>query len=481
MAKFFEAKSSKRNNYRSNRGELLPSGQNRQKVKGLSIVRLSDDGRGVGSDNGKTIFVENALPGEKVDVQIFFNKSNYSEGLATIISEASPSRHQPSCEYFSECGGCHLQHIDSKEQQRIKLKSVLNKLQHLSNIIPNSVLPVLSGSEFYYRQRARLSVVFDKKGVLFGFRKRNSKEIITIKQCQVMLREFNQCIEPLYNWLVKHRPPVAHVEFSGKKDAIGVVIRHTQKIDLSIRKKLADVLEKHAASCWFQEKKASELTDINGFSVSPELIYSLQIERENGVKEVSFLYHPQDFIQANAIVNNKMVNQAIAFLQLKKDHRVADFFCGVGNFSVPLSLMCRSVIGVEGADDMAAKAIRNAELNDCNNVSFESANLFDETIVKPLFKRIRAQKIDAIVLDPPRAGAKVVCQNIKKIQPNKIVYISCEPNTFARDTEILIESGYLLEKITTLDMFPQTYHNEVISLFVLNKKQVSGSSKREFN
>ncbi len=480
MAKFFEAKSSKHNKYRSNKSAPLKMGKNSQKIEALPITRLSDDGRGISSYKGKTIFIDNALPGEEVEANVLFDKSNYGEGLAIAISSESTSRRQPQCQYFTQCGGCHLQHLDIQAQQHAKLENVLNKLKYVSHITPENILPVLSGDEYNYRQRARLSVVFDKKGVSLGFRKKNSKEIISIKQCEVLLPEFNQLIEPLYDWLVKHRPSVTHIEFSGRKGSVGIVIRHIKTIELSLRKKLGEKLKNYAVACWFQEKKASSLTDTNDLLVAPELDYNLQVILEDGVREVSFLYHPQDFIQTNAVVNNKMLNRAIDFLQAKKDHNILDLFCGVGNFSVPLSLACKHVIGVEGSDNMVNKAVKNAELNACANLSFKKANLFDEDVVKHLFKNVGKQKIESIILDPPRAGAKVVCQYIKKIYPKKILYVSCEPNTFARDAKVLVENGYVLKKMSAMDMFPQTYHNEVISLFVL-KKQYSNSSKRELS
>ncbi len=481
MAKFFEVKNSKRNSYRSNKSAVQRLEGNSQRVEALSITRLSDDGRGIGSYKGKTVFIGNALPGENVDADITFDKSNYGEGLATIIHQASMSRRLPQCEYFNQCGGCHLQHLDAREQQTLKLNNVLNKLKHVSHITPEKILPMLSGDAFYYRQRARLSVVYEKKEVLFGFRKKNSKEIINIKECHVILAEFNQLIEPLRDWLTKHKPSVTHIEFTGKGESVGIVIRHTKHIDVPIRKRLNEKLTKYGVACWFQEQKAGVLTDANSFLVDPEQSYSLQVKLETETKEVSFLYHPQDFIQTNALVNNKMVNRAIDFLRPEKNHALLDLFCGSGNFSIPLSLLCESIIGIEGSDKMVAKAIKNAKINDCDNVSFSASDLFDEAIVTRLFDNMSSKKIDAIVLDPPRAGAKTICQNIKRIQPHKILYISCEPNTLARDAKLLADNGYMLKKMSTMDMFPQTYHNEVISLFVLNKKYAAALTKKEFN
>jgi 23S rRNA (uracil1939-C5)-methyltransferase len=451
-----------------------------QNAQQLSVVRLSDDGRGIATYNSKTIFIENALPNEVVDVTINYEKSKFYEGSAHTINNKSSHRRLPQCLHFNDCGGCHLQHLVIKEQRNFKLRNVLNKLKHVGQIIPLNVLPTISGEEYHYRQRVRLSVAAINNKILVGFRKKNSKTLVDINDCSVMAPALTPLLGWLRDWLNKYRPSVSHIELINADQHVGLIIRHTLPISITIRQKLNELLEDTSIICWFQANKGEALTSMEGNICEPQLNYMLEFLLGETKKQLVYSYHPQNFIQANASVNQKMVNQAIALLQPKDNEIYLDLFCGIGNFSLPLSLSVKYVLGVEGSIKMIDQATSNALSNNCNNIAFKEADLFDPKAVENLLDREDGiDVVDAIILDPPRAGAKLICQNIKKISPKKILYISCDPNTFIRDAQLLIANNYRLEHFGIMDMFAQTYHSEVMGLFVLKSKPHAKSLKRQ--
>jgi 23S rRNA (uracil1939-C5)-methyltransferase len=476
MAHFFKPKNNKRHSSRS--GSNGQAGgvisKQHQKVEQLSIARLSDDGRGITAHNGKTVFVENALPNEIVDVVITNEKSSFYEAFAHTINNKSSHRYEPQCAHYKDCGGCHIQHIDLSVQQDFKLTSVLNKLLHIGKITPQNILPTIGSEGYHYRQRVRLSVVHTNDKILLGFRKKNSRALVDIDECAVMAKPLNDLIGLVREWLNKHRPSVSHVELINGEQCVGIIIRHVKPISNVIRKKLNDLLEKFHITCWFQATKGDALTTIDDRTCAPELTYTLEFLSDEKIRQIVYLYHPQDFVQANSKVNQKMINQAIALLQPQAHETFLDLFCGIGNFTLPISLSAKHVVGIEGSSKMVGQAAINAVNNHCDNTSFKKADLFEAGAVEKIVNREEdsdvVDGIDGIVLDPPRAGAKMVCQNIKKLSPNKILYISCDPNTFIRDACILIDNGYILKDFGVMDMFAQTYHSEVMGLFVLNKK-----------
>ncbi|MFT7490686.1 MAG: 23S rRNA (uracil1939-C5)-methyltransferase [Pseudohongiellaceae bacterium] len=446
----------------------------------LSVVRLSDDGRGIATYNNKTIFIENALPNEVVDVTINFEKSKFYEASAHTINQESIHRRKPQCLHFNACGGCHLQHLVIEEQQNYKLTNTLNKLKHVGRIVPKNILPTIEGGEYRYRQRVRLSVKATNNKILLGFRKKNSKVLVDINDCSVMTPALVPLIAWVRNWLNKYQPAVSHIELIDADEGAGLIIRHVSPISVGLRQKLNELFGATPIACWFQANKGDILTTIDGKPCQPQLSYRLDFLLGKTIKPLVYSYHPQDFIQANADVNQKMVNQAITLLQPKADDNYLDLFCGIGNFSLPLSLLVSFVLGVEGSKEMVSQATNNALTNHCNNVSFVEGDLFDAQIIEKLVKDdARVDAIDGIILDPPRAGAKLICQNIKKLSPKKILYISCDPNTFIRDSQYLIDNNYVLEHFGIMDMFAQTYHSEMMGLFVLKNNSYAKSSKRQ--
>lgn len=485
MAHFFKPKNNKRHPVRSGSKASKVGVINKQyqKVEQLSITRLSDDGRGITSHNGKTIFVENALPNEIVDVVITNEKSTFYEAFANTINNKSSQRCEPQCAHYKDCGGCHLQHIDLSVQQDFKLTNVLNKLMHIGKITPQNILPTITGGGYSYRQRVRLSVAHTNNKSLLGFRKKNSKSLIDINECAVMAEPLDDLLGLVREWLNRHKPSVSHVELINGEQYVGLIFRHVKPVSIIVRQKLNDLLEKFQVTCWYQANKGDALTTIDNETCEPELNYTLEFLSDKTTKQIIYSYHPQDFVQANAKVNQKMVNQAIALLQPQAHETFLDLFCGIGNFTLPLSLSAKYVVGIEGSSKMVSQAANNSLSNGCNNVSFKQADLFEEGAIEIIVESEENSDafdgIDGIILDPPRAGAKIICQNIKKLSPNKILYISCDPNTFIRDARILIDNDYTLKDFGVMDMFAQTYHSEVMGLFIHNNNANVKFTKRK--
>jgi 23S rRNA (uracil1939-C5)-methyltransferase len=424
-------------------------------VQSVAIKRLSDDGRGIAKIEGKTVFVAGALVGEHVDIRYTSESSRYSEAIVVNINKSSAYRINPECVYYNQCGGCYLQHLTVEEQVAFKQSLLVDKLKHWANIEPIAILPAITDESYHYRQRVRLSVQKKADKLSFGFRQKNSKNIVDIEHCSVMSPSLIAMLEVTRSWLLTYSPKVSHVELVGSDGSRGVIIRHTQAIHIEHRQALVDHLASIKSQCWFQSQRDAPLELVDGSAVDPRLQYCLPDY------DLVLSYHPQDFIQSNSLVNQKMIAQALRLLNPKSDEVFLDLFCGIGNFSLPLSRIVKSVTGIEGVKAMVERATQNAQNNQCNNARFLQADLFD---IESLSAEYRG--VDGLLLDPPRAGAKVICENISKLMPKRIVYVSCDIATFARDAQLLCKNEYTLTSVGMMNMFPQTTHSEVMGLFI---------------
>jgi 23S rRNA (uracil1939-C5)-methyltransferase len=431
----------------------------------LQIERLADDGRGIAHDQGKTIFVEGALVGEQVLSLIRKSSSRYSEATTKEVIKASPDRVVPVCPVFSRCGGCSTQHMPEHQQIAFKQATVLSHLSRWANLIPETLLPTISDGAYGYRQRVRLGVDYTKKGeVLMGFRESTSHRLVDITTCAVLAPALQALLVPLKTWLATLKPQiVAHIELVNADAVVGVVIRHTRKLALEARQHVEALLP--TCRIWYQSEKGAVLEDTAGVAVDPRLEYRL-IDQE-----IRLAFHPQDFIQSNPTVNQAMVTQALSLLAPQAHEHIVDLFCGMGNFTLALAQQTKWVTGIEGVEGMVARARENAVHNEIANVTFMAQDLFSQHIPmhhivnNPAFST--AAPVDALLLDPPRAGAKEICQQIGKLSPQRIVYVSCDSSTFARDAKILADKGYSLSQMGVMDMFPQTAHIEIMALFIL--------------
>lgn len=444
-------------------------------IESILIDGLSDDGRGLAripntqTSVGKTVFIEGALSQEVVNARVVNSANRFSEAYATEILKASSSRVEPVCSHYALCGGCDLQHMEEKEQHRFKLQAALDQLKKWSQIEPDHILPTLTGGAYRYRRRVRLGVSHRQpaKGKLtLGFRRKNSQQLVRITECAVMTPSLEALIKPLDDWLERYKPAVSHVELIDSGQSIGVVVRYNRSLPPESRQQLHSSLKSSLPSldiaCWFQGKKQANLEDAFGESINPKLYYCLNDPKSKAALRLAF--HPQDFIQSNALVNQLMINQAIDLMKPRQDESILDLFCGVGNFSLPFSRLSKQLVGVEGLESMALVATHNAKENGCDNTQFLSLDLFDRSQLNS--STLRTSRFDGLILDPPRAGAKIVCENMNKLMPKRIVYVSCDSSTFARDAKALEGHGYKLSHLGMLDMFPQTAHSEVMGLFV---------------
>lgn len=415
------------------------------------ILELDYQGLGVAKINGKTWFIENALPQEKVDVRVLEEKRQYGLGTATRILHPSPLRQQPQCHYFSQCGGCQNQHIPIELQRSAKQKALMQRLSRLQST-PIQFMPLLQGDEWGYRRRVRLSIRFDGKTrkLQIGLRRKNSQQIIPIERCLVLAQPLNNLLPKLTALFAQWSMPqqLGHIELVSADNGVAMLLRHVKNIAENDRTLLLNFAEQHQLMLFVQEHDAIE--------------HWRGAQPYYGLDDGSQLqFDIRDFIQINTELNRQMITTALDWLSLNSQDHVLDLFCGMGNFTLPLSRKVKSAVGIEGVSAMVEKARANAERNRCTNVQFYQADLDQPFISQPWAQ----QPFNKILLDPPRTGAAFALQALCQLAAEKILYVSCNPATLVRDTEILLNAGYQLDKVAMIDMFPHTGHLESISLY----------------
>ena len=429
------------------------------------VDRLGHDGRGIASWNGKTLFIKGALPGERVNARLVRDHSRYAEARLDKVLEPAPERVAAPCPHYTRCGGCQLQHLPVDQQLAFKQQSVLDQLELWGGVKPRHVLPPIASSGTGYRRCARLGVSYNAT-VELGFRQQNSHQLVDINSCLVLAPELQCLIHPLKAWLsgLEAEKAVTHLELLQTIDCTVVILRHPEPLALGDIAALKTIANEQGISVLLQPGEAHDLRDLDGRSVNPRLSYALP------EFDLSLRFHPQDFIQVNPEVNARMVAQAITLLDLKGRERVLDLFCGIGNFTLPLSRYCAHVVGIEAVESMVERGRENAQAASIENAEFIAADL-----LKLTEHRLRqiCGKIDAVLLDPPREGAKEIIARLAHISskdgqlsPKRIVYVSCNPATLARDAKTLAEAGYELDSVGVLDMFPHTAHVESMALFI---------------
>lgn len=447
--------------------KILP--QMNKRLGEFTIERWSHDGRGLTNLDGKALFIQGALPGERVSARLVEEHPRFIEARVDQIIDPSGDRTEPACVHYHACGGCQLQHVKPAAQIALKQQALVQQLQHWGKVTPQRILPTVSVADSGYRTRARLGVWYEDDGrVSLGFRQQQSKTIAAIQDCMVLVPELNALIKPLQGWLEQLRSAkaVTHIELvrGGKESA--VIVRHIKKLTEQDLQGLAQFAHHYLCKVWLEPNGNQGLTDLDANLCNPRLNYSLG--------ELLLGFHPQDFTQVNPRVNEQMVAQALSLLDLQPHERALDLFCGIGNFTLPMARVCHEVIGIEAEETMVVRGRENAERLGIANAKFIAANLADMTHTQ--WQRLAGGKeheIAAILLDPPRDGAKGVVTAIKQwvatkqLSPRRIVYVSCNPATLARDAAILAEAGYQLAAAGVLDMFPHTSHVESMALFLL--------------
>lgn len=429
----------------------------------LTIDRLSHDGRGMARWQDKPVFVAGALAGETVRAQLTKAGARFAEAVTEDVLIASDSRLPPECPHFGECGGCQLQYMSSEAQLVAKQAAVLDQLWRIGKVTPAEVAPAISAGAWGYRQHSRLGVWVTPAGkVTLGFRRFNARELVDINQCLVLTPGLQALLPALRQMLAEWAPrAVTHIALAEVGGQSAVVLRHTQPLAQPLVVALQLLAERSQCFIWLQGGGSPyELTDLEGTAVNPRLHYNLP------AFDCRLAVHPADFMQINQPVNVKMVSQAVAWLSPGEQEHVLDLFCGVGNFTLPLARRAGRVTGVEATEAMVARGRENAQSNGVANTAFVAADL---TALQPGQLLEKVGRVDAILLDPPRDGAREVCTKIAELKPQRLVYVSCNPATLARDAQLLQMAGYGLQRLGILDMFPHTSHVESMALFVKQK------------
>lgn len=425
------------------------------KKQRLTIERLANDGRGIAFLDGRTWFVSGALPGEEVEARVLDARSKVIDARSERVLLASPERRLEPCVHARICGGCSVQHISHAEQLALKQRQLAEQLERLGGVQPESWAEPLTGAEFAYRRRARIAVRWDarNKRLDVGFRAAASQDIVAISECPVLVEPLQPILRALPALLAGLQAPraIGHVElFQGTASAI--LVRHTERLSEVDLARLQAFCSVHDAQLWLQGEGAPQPVD-----ASQVLGYRLD------EWDLQLAYQPGDFVQVNAAVNAAMVAQALQWLAPREHERVLDLFCGLGNFALPLAQRAREVIAVEGVQAMVERAADNARSNGLGNAHFYQADLSNPLAAAGW----AAGGFDAIVLDPPRDGALQVVRQVGSLGARRLVYVSCNPTTLARDSGELLQQGYRLKKAGILDMFPQTAHVEAMALFEL--------------
>ena len=411
----------------------------------VTVNDLDAFGQGVARHNGKTLFIPGLLPQESADVTITEDKKQYAKAQVKRRLNDSPDRVTPRCPHFGVCGGCQQQHASIELQQRSKRAA-------LSRLMKNEVAEVIADTPWGYRRRARLSLHYQPKTqqLQMGFRKSASSDIVDVKQCPILvpqlealLPDLRACLSSLQE--IRH---LGHVELVQASSGTLMILRHTAPLSREDNEKLERFSHSKGLSLYLAPQ-SERLEAVSGQTPWYE---------SNGLR---LNFSPRDFIQVNEGVNQKMVARALEWLDVQPDDRVLDLFCGMGNFTLPLATRAASVVGVEGVPELVEKGRENARQNALQNVTFFHENLEEDVTRQPWAKN----GFDKVLLDPARAGAAGVMQHIIKLQPGRIVYVSCNPATLARDSEALLRAGYHIQRLAMLDMFPHTGHLESMVLF----------------
>lgn len=425
----------------------------------ITIDSLAHDGRGVGRINRKATFVDGALLGEKVVMQYTRCHGKFDEGRAVEILEPSADRVEPRCSAAAICGGCSLQHMKPEAQIAMKQRILQDQLAHFGDLEPAQWLEPMTGPIYGYRRKARLGAKYvEKKGrALVGFREKNSSFLAEIDQCHVLVPEvglafpdFRELIESL-----QERLQIPQIELAQGDDATALVVRHMKPLPESDVAALVQFCQQRQFHLYLQPAGPDSIHKVWPADNALRLHYTLE---DFGV---TLQFHPTDFTQVNPQINRTMVKQAIDFLDPQPGERILDLFCGLGNFTLPLATRAAHVVGVEGDDAMVVRGRENAAANGLSNVEFYGADLTQPFEGQPWAHG----GFDKILIDPPRSGALEIVSKMTVFKPKRIVYVSCNPATLARDAGELKKQGYRMLKAGVMDMFPHTTHVESIAVF----------------
>ena len=425
----------------------------------LSVESLDQEGRGVARRDGKAIFIEGALPGELVTCSVYRKKPSYEVATLGRVVKESASRVVPRCPHFGNCGGCSLQHFDARAQVAVKQRVLEDSLWHIGRVRAEQVLPPIHGPAWGYRHRARFTVrhVPKKGGALVGFHEKRSSYVADMDSCEVMPARMSAWIRPLRDLVsaLSIRARLPQIEVALGEGADVLVLRVLEPLlppDVELLRAFAD---RHGVSLYLQPGGPETAAPMAPADAA-DLYYELP---EFGLK---IRFAPTEFTQVNHAVNRVLVRRALALLEPQTGERIADLFCGVGNFTLAIARSGAAVTGVEGSAELVRRAAMNAEANGlAAAATFVARDLY--RVGDPL---AGLGRFDRMLLDPPRDGAVEVVKALPENAPQRIVYVSCNPGTLARDAAVLTQArGYRLSAAGVVNMFPHTSHVESIAVF----------------
>jgi 23S rRNA (uracil1939-C5)-methyltransferase len=437
----------------------------------LTVESLDLDAQGVAHDaEGKVVFIEGALPGEEVQVRVLRRKNHWEQAETVAIRHESSQRVRPKCPHFGTCGGCKMQHFHLGAQVATKQRALEDALWHLGKVKAETLLRPIEGPAWGYRYRARLSVRFvaKKAKVLVGFHERKSSYVADMETCDVLPPTVSALLLPLRDLVaaMDQRDRLPQIELAVGDDVTALVLRHLEPLTAGDLERLRDFGRAHAVQWWLQAKGPDTVKRLD--EGGPVLAYALP---EFGI---TMPFKPTDFTQVNPHINRVLVTRALRLLGAGPDERVIDWFCGLGNFTLPLATMAREVLGIEGSETLVQRSRENAALNGlAARASFAARNLFELTPTDVA----SYGPADKWLVDPPREGAFALAKALADVHadaaaapgftaPRRIVYVSCNPATLARDAGLLVhQAGYRCSFAGAVNMFPHTAHVESLAVF----------------
>lgn len=449
-------------------------------IQSAFIESLDQEGRGVAHVEGKTVFIDGGLPQEHVTYQSHQIKHTFEVAHVVEVRKQSNQRVKPQCPHFGVCGGCKLQHLDFAAQVAAKQRLLENDFRHIGKVKPVNMLPPLYGPTWGYRHKARLSVKYveKKQRVLVGFNEKSTRFVSDMNSCEVLVPEVSVLIQPLQAMIMQLslRDKIPQIELAvgeafNYRPVIVLIFRIMDGLTTQDEQRLKLFADAHQVQVWTQTKGPDTIIPfypLNG----PRLQYSLP------EFDLTYPFKPNEFTQVNPQINRLMIRRAMQLLSPQANERIADFFCGIGNFSLPIARSGAQVLGLEGLANLVERANESATLNGFAPSPWQGAGCVGGKVsfgVADLFKMTETSlaelgKMDKWLVDPPRDGAFELVKAITHATaPKRIVYVSCNPATLARDAGVLVnEKGYTLSAAGVINMFPHTAHVESIALFTRN-------------
>ncbi len=435
--------------------------ENISQKNAVVVESLDQEGRGIAHNDGKVIFIDGAITGELVTYAPYRKKPSFENAQLLSVLRPSGMRVQPKCIHFGVCGGCSMQHLDIAAQVAVKQRILEDNLERIGKVEPETILPPIHGMPWGYRQRARLSVRYvQKKGkVLVGFHEKRSSFVADMTRCEILPPKISALIPKLSELVeglsIRERLPQIEVACGDKVDVL--VIRNMEPLTAQDEDTLRAFADRHAIQFWLQPKGPDTVVPFYPLTV-PQLTYTLP------EFSVEMPFAPTEFTQVNHQLNRVMVHRALRLLDPQPGERIADFFCGLGNFTLPIARSGAQVLGIEGSPALVKRGQQGAAHNGLSErTTFMAMNLFEMN--EEELRKLGA--FDKWLVDPPRDGAIELVKSITETTaPQRIVYVSCNPATLARDAEVLVHvKGYALKAAGVMNMFPQTSHVESIAVF----------------